>query len=348
MSKDMSLVWQMSVAGAAGAMTALSKATQAMKDVKDSTEDLVKSQKKLESLDKVAEAYKNANSEYNKAAKNLESLRKAYLKSNNVTAEFKEQIKNAEKHVEKLNKQKEKQKHIFQAARSELEKEGIKLEGYKKKLKEVNDELEKQEKLKKDLSKAQAISDLGSKFSQKGSEQIKTGLATGAALALPVKFYMDVEESQADLRKILGKEAEKYYDKLAEISKNSPLSQIEVNQIAGSLAQSGIKGEDIVAYTDMAGKMKVAFDISTDEAGTFLAKTKEQLNLSKDELFSYMDTLNMLSNNYSVTAAQLADVSARTGGFAKSINLSKESNMAFATFLISANVSAEQTKYSSW
>lgn len=343
MSKDMSLVWQMSVAGAAGAMTALSKATQAMKDVKDSTEDLVKSQKKLESLDKVAEAYKNANSEYNKAVKNLESLRKAYLKSNNVTAEFKEQIKNAEKHVEKLNKQKERQKHIFQAARSELEKESIKLEGYKKKLKEVNDELEKQEKLKKDLSKAQAISDLGSKFSQKGSEQIKTGLATGAALALPVKFYMDVEESQADLRKILGKEAEKYYDKLAEISKNSPLSQIEVNQIAGSLAQSGIKGEDIVAYTDMAGKMKVAFDISTDEAGTFLAKTKEQLNLSKDELFSYMDTLNMLSNNYSVTAAQLADVSARTGGFAKSINLSKESNMAFATSLISANVSAEQT-----
>ena len=321
----------------------ISKATQAIKDVKDSTEDLVKTQKKLEDLDKVAEAYKGANSEYNKAVKNLESLRKAYLKSNNVTAEFKEQVKNAEKNVEKLNKQKERQKHIFQAARSELEKEGIKLEGYKKRLKEVNDELKKQEKLKRDLSKAQAISDLGSKFSQKGSGQIKTGLATGAVLALPVKFYMDVEESQADLRKILGKEAEKYYDKLAEISKNSPLSQIEINEIAGSLAQSGIKGEDIVAYTDMAGKMKVAFDITTDEAGTFLAKTKEQLNLSKDELFSYMDTLNMLSNNYSVTAAQLADVSARTGGFAKSINLSKESNMAFATSLISTGVTAEQT-----
>lgn len=343
MSKDMNLVWQMSVAGAAGAMAAISKATQSIKEVKESTEDLVKTQKKLESLDKVAEAYKNANSEYNKAAKNLEQLRKAYAKSNNVTAEFKEQVKNAEKQVDKLNKQKERQKHIFQAARSELEKEGIKLEGYKKKLKEVNEELKKQEKLKKSLSKAQAISDLGDQFSKKGSEQIRRGAATGAALAIPVKFYMDVEESQADLRKILGKEAEKYYDKLAEISKNSPLSQIEVNEIAGSLAQSGIKGEDIVTYTGMAGKMKVAFDISTDEAGTFLAKTKEQLNLSKDELFSYMDTLNMLSNNYSVTAAQLADVSARTGGFAKSINLSKESNMAFATSLISTGVTAEQT-----
>ena len=343
MAKDMSLIWQMGVAGASETMSILSKAAKSLNEVKDSTEDLVKTQKKLENLDKVAEAYKNANSEYNKAAKNLEQLRKAYAKSNNVTAEFKEQVKNAEKQVDKLNKQKERQKHIFEAARSELEKEGIKLEGYKKKLKEVNEELKKQEKLKKALSKAQAISDMGDAFSKKGSEQITKGATIGAALAVPVKFYMDVEESQADLRKILGKEAEKYYDDLAELSKNGPLSQIEINEIAGSLAQSGIKGEDIVAYSDMAGKMKVAFDISTDEAGTFLAKTKEQLNLSKDELFSYMDTLNMLSNNYSVTAAQLADVSARTGGFAKSINLSKESNMAFATSLISTGVTAEQT-----
>ena len=343
MAKDMSLIWQMGVAGANETMAILSKAAKSLNEVKDSTEDLVKTQKKLEGLDKVAEAYKNANSEYNKAAKNLEQLRKAYAKSNNVTAEFKEQVKNEEKQVDKLNKQKERQKHVFEAARSALENEGIKLEGYKKKLKEVNEELKKQEKLKKDLSKAQAISDIGDQFSKKGSEQLRRGAATGAALAIPVKFYMDVEESQADLRKILGKEAEKYYDDLAELSKNGPLSQIEINEIAGSLAQSGIKGEDIVAYSDMAGKMKVAFDISTDEAGTFLAKTKEQLNLSKDELFSYMDTLNMLSNNYSVTAAQLADVSARTGGFAKSINLSKESNMAFATSLISTGVTAEQT-----
>lgn len=343
MAKDMSLIWQMGVAGANETMAILSKAAKSLNEVKDSTEDLVKTQKKLEGLDKVAEAYKNANAEYNKAAKNLEQLRKAYAKSNNVTAEFKEQVKNAEKQVDKLNKQKERQKHVFEAARSALENEGIKLEGYKKKLKEVNEELKKQEKLKKDLSKAQAISDMGDAFSKKGSEQLRRGAATGAALAIPVKFYMDVEESQADLRKILGKEAEKYYDDLAELSKNGPLSQIEINEIAGSLAQSGIAGEDIVDYSNMAGKMKVAFDISTDEAGTFLAKTKEQLNLSKDELFSYMDTLNMLSNNYSVTAAQLADVSARTGGFAKSINLSKESNMAFATSLISTGVTAEQT-----
>jgi len=343
MSRDMSLVWQMSIAGAAGAMTALSKATQAMKDVKDSTEDLAETQKKLEKLDKVAEVYRKTNSEYNKSVKLLKVLKESYQRNGKVTTEFKEQIKNAEKHVEKLNKQKERQKHIFQAARSELEKEGIELYGYKKKLKEVNDELKKQTELQKRLTWVQSQNDMVSKIKTKGSEQIRTGLSVGAALLIPVKMQMDIEESQADLRKILGNEAKKYYDDLAKISENSPLSQVEVNQIAGSLAQSGIKGEDIVAYTDMAGKMKVAFDISTDEAGTFLAKTKEQLNLSKNELFSYMDTLNMLSNNYSVSAAQLADVSGRTGGLAKQVGIAKEANMAFATSLISSNMGAERS-----
>ena len=343
MSKDMSLVWQMGVAGAAGAMSSFSKATQAIIDMKESTENLAKTQKKLEKLDKVAEVYRKTNSEYNKSVKLLEALKESYRKNGKVTAEFKEQIKNTEKHVEKLNKQKERQKHIFQAARSELEKEGIELYGYKKKLREVNDELKKQTELQKRLTWVQSQNDMISKIKTKGSEQIRTGLATGAALLVPIKIQMDIEESQADLRKILGKEAEKYYVDLAKISENSPLSQVEVNQIAGSLAQSGIKGEDIVAYTDMAGKMKVAFDISTDEAGTFLAKTKEQLNLSKDELFSYMDTLNMLSNNYSVSAAQLADVSGRTGGLAKQFGIAKEANMAFATSLISSNMGVERS-----
>ena len=343
MSRDMSLVWQMGVAGAAGTMSSFSKATQAIIDMKESTEDLAKTQKKLEKLDKVAEVYRKTNSEYNKSVKLLEVLKEAYRKNGNATSEFKEQIKNTEKNVEKLNRQKERQKHIFHAARSELEKEGIELYGYKKRLKEVNAELKKQAELQKRLTWLQSQNDMVDKLKAKGSEQIRNGLATGAALLVPIKIQMDIEESQADLRKILGKEAEKYYVDLAKISENSPLSQVEVNQIAGSLAQSGIKGEDIVAYTDMAGKMKVAFDISTDEAGTFLAKTKEQLNLSKDELFSYMDTLNMLSNNYSVSAAQLADVSGRTGGLAKQFGIAKEANMAFATSLISSNMGVERS-----
>ena len=343
MSKNFALQFLMEVAGVAGSITALSAVASKTKELKDKTDELSNTQKKLEDMSKLHKNFQNMNKEYANAVKQLAKLKEEYVRSGHGNAEFAKKVKEAEKHVDRLNQQKQRQAHLFKAARSELEKSGITLKNYKQKLEEVNKELKKELEFNEKLAKHNLMADEGSKIHQKGKDQIKTGAVTLAALAVPVKIYMDIEESQADLRKILGEEAEKYYGKLAEISKNNPLSQVEINKIAGSLAQSGIKGEDIVAYTEMAGKMKVAFDISTDEAGTFLAKTRDQLDLSKDELFSYMDTLNMLSNNYSVTAAQLADVSARTGGFAKSINLSKESNMAFATSLISTGVTAEQT-----
>ena len=343
MSKNFALQFLMEVAGVASSITALSAVASKTKELKDKTDELSNTQKKLEDMSKLHKNFQNMNKEYANAVKQLAKLKEEYVRSGYGNAEFAKKVKEAEKHVDRLNQQKQRQAHLFKSARSELEKSGITLKNYKQKLEEVNKELKKELEFNEKLAKHNLMADEGSKIHQKGKDQIKTGAVTLAALAVPVKIYMDIEESQADLRKILGEEAEKYYGKLAEISKNNPLSQVEINQIAGSLAQSGIKGEDIVAYTEMAGKMKVAFDISTDEAGTFLAKTRDQLDLSKDELFSYMDTLNMLSNNYSVTAAQLADVSARTGGFAKSINLSKESNMAFATSLISTGVTAEQT-----
>lgn len=132
----------------------------------------------------------------------------------------------------------------------ELKDKTDELSNTQKKLEEVNKELKKELEFNEKLAKHNLVADEGSKIHQKGKEQIKTGAVTLAALAVPVKIYMDIEESQADLRKILGEEAEKYYDKLAEISKNNPLSQVEINQIASSLAQSGIKGKDIVAYTE--------------------------------------------------------------------------------------------------
>lgn len=343
MARDMTLTYAMGVVGLAGALKAFSSMKDNIKDVEDATKDLTKAQKKLEKLDKMKESFTNINKEYAQSVKYLSKLKDEYNKTGKGNAEFAKKVKDAEKYVNELNKQKERQAHVFKTARSELEKEGITLKNYKQKLNDVNNALKKEIDLKNKLEKSKSIENTLGDISQKGSQQIKTGLAIGTGLAIPVKLYMDLEESQADLRKILGKEAEKYYADLAEISKNNPLSQVEINEIAGSLAQSGIKGDDIVAYTEMASKMKVAFDISTDEAGQFLAKTKEQLNLSKDDLYSYMDTINMLSNHYAVSAAQLSDVSGRTAGFAKTVNVSKEANMAFATSLISSNVNAEQT-----
>nr|DAQ81953.1 MAG TPA: minor tail protein [Caudoviricetes sp.] len=147
---------------------------------------------------------------------------------------------------------------------------------------------------------------------------------------------------------MLGDEAQKYYGALREISDNSPLSQPEVFEIAGSLAQSGVASENLVEFTKKANQLKVAFDITTQEAGQFLAKTKEQLGLTKEEMFSFADTINYMSDNTASTASQLVDFSQRVGSVARTANVSKEANIALGATLIAtgteANVAATGIK----
>ena len=93
----------------------------------------------------------------------------------------------------------------------ELKDKTDELSNTQKKLGEVNKELKKELEFNEKLAKHNLVADEGSKIHQKGKDQIKTS---------------------------------------GNFKKNNPLSQVEINEIASSLAQSGIKGKDIVAYTE--------------------------------------------------------------------------------------------------
>ena len=348
MAKNMELNIVMSAA-VAGALTGMAQVANAMKNTAKSAEELGKKakelekvQKSLEKVEKLKSAYVNVSKEY------LHELKEAYNKTGQSNTELAKKIKEQEKVVNSLNKQKERQKHVFEAARSAIEGENQSLGSYKSQLTKVNSELEKMNKLKEAQKRYEARQENIGKVKEFGDRTFNRGMATAGALAVPVKVYMDVEESQADLRKMLGKEAEKYYADIRKISENSPLSQPELYEIAGSLAQSGIVGNQIVEYTNKAQQLKVAFDMSTQEAGQFLAKTKEQLGLTKKEVFSFADTINYMSDNTASVATQLVDFSQRVGSVARTANVSKEANIALGATLIAtgteANVAATGIK----
>ena len=354
MAKNMELNIVMSAA-VAGALTGMAQVANAMKNTAKSAEELgkkakelEKAQRALEKVEKLKSAYVNVSKEYLNAARKLHDLKEAYNKTGQSNTELAKKIKEQEKVVNSLNKQKERQKHVFEAARSAIEGENQSLGSYKSQLTKVNSELEKMNKLKEAQKRYEARQENIGKVKEFGDRTFNRGMATAGALAVPVKVYMDVEESQADLRKMLGKEAEKYYADIRKISENSPLSQPELYEIAGSLAQSGIVGNQIVEYTNKAQQLKVAFDMSTQEAGQFLAKTKEQLGLTKKEVFSFADTINYMSDNTASVATQLVDFSQRVGSVARTANVSKEANIALGATLIAtgteANVAATGIK----
>lgn len=349
---ELNIVLGAAVAGAINGMSqvanALKNTTKSVKEFEKEIKSMEKAQRAFQNMDKAREGLNKINSEYKKAAEHLQKLKAEYERTGSSNKQLAKEIEQAEKNVGKLNKQKERQQHVFEAARSKIEAEGASLSNYRNKVQEVEKEIEKMNRLKAAQGRYEARQESIGKVKEFGDRTFNRGIATAGALAVPMKVYMDVEESQADLRKMLGDEAKKYYADIRKISENSPLSQPELYEIAGSLAQSGIVGDQIVEYTNKAQQLKVAFDMSTQEAGQFLAKTKEQLGLTKKEVFSFADTINYMSDNTASVATQLVDFSQRVGSVARTANVSKEANIALGATLIAtgteANVAATGIK----
>jgi putative tail protein len=126
----------MEVAGVAASITALSAVASKTKELKDKTDELSNTQKKLEDMSKLHKNFQSMNKEYANAVKQLAKLKEEYVRSGYGNAEFAKKVKEAEKHVDRLNQQKQRQAHLFKTARSELEKSGITLKNYKQKLEE--------------------------------------------------------------------------------------------------------------------------------------------------------------------------------------------------------------------
>ena len=157
---------------------------------------------------------------------------------------------------------------------------------------------------------------------------------------------MDIEEAQADLKKIVTfetKELEKQFNsEIKNISLVSPLSQVELYEIAGSGAQAGIAREELIQYTKDAQRIKVAFDLSTESAGEFLAKTRSQLGLNQKQVMEYADTINYLSDNTASKASELVDISQRVANLGGMAGVSKEAVLGFGATLVSVGQTSEQ------
>lgn len=333
---------------AGGALTALNSLGKAMSDTGEKYKKLAEemnrnkaSQNEVKKMEQLTKSYVSAGKEWITAVTKLRKLKEAYDKTGKSNTKLAEKIKQQEKAVEKLNAKKLQEERAFKRAQSAIESEHKSLKQYREAVEKTTKSLERQQKLKRMEENYKKRNENLDKLSSYGDIATKVGVVTGAAVTVPLKIYMDVEESQADLRKMLGDEAQKYYGALREISDNSPLSQPEVFEIAGSLAQSGVASENLVEFTKKANQLKVAFDITTQEAGQFLAKTKEQLGLTKEEVFSFADTINYMSDNTASTASQLVDFSQRVGSVARTASVSKEANIALGATLIATGTEAD-------
>lgn len=333
------------ISGMSQVANALKNTTKSVKEFEKEIKSMEKAQKAFQNMDKARDGLNKINSEYKKASEHLQKLKAEYERTGSSNKQLAKEIEQAEKNVGKLNKQKERQQHAFEAARSKIEAEGASLSNYRNKVQEVEKEIEKMNKLKEAQKRYDARQETVGKMKDFGDKQIMQGMGMAGALAVPVKLAVDLENAQADLKKVAdfsSKQMETgFYKAMRNFSENSPLSQVELFQIAGAGAQAGIKTDELERYTKDAAKIKVAFDMNTEAAGNFLAKTRAQLNLDQNGVMQYADVINYLANTVAVTAPEVADISSRVAGLGGMAGISKEGVAALGASLVSFSVPSE-------
>ena len=276
----------------------------------------------------------------------LEELKKSYSGSAKETKEFKDRQKEAEKEVRALEKSQQRQNEQLRKTEAELRAAGVDTNNYRGRLREMNSELALAEKRQLAFSRSLELSNrmrgAGQNYKQQGLAQMRKwsmmGAGIGATIALPAKFSIDFEESFADIKKLVdfqSKEEEKAFQAQIRMkAKNSSVSAKEYSEIVAAGAQSDIPKNDLLSFADDAAKMKVAWGISAEAAGEFMAKTRTQLGLTQNEMREFGDTINYLSDNTASKAEEIANISRRVGNVAKSQNVSKESNAAYGATLV--------------
>ena len=333
------------ISGMSQVANALKNTTKSVKEFEKEIKSMEKAQKAFQNMDKARDGLNKINSEYKKAAEHLQKLKAEYERTGSSNKQLAKEIEQAEKNVGKLNKQKERQQHVFEAARSKIEAEGASLSNYRNKVQEVEKEIEKMNKLKEAQKRYDARQESIGRMKDFGDKQIAQGMGVAGALAVPVKLAVDLENARADLKKVAdfsSKQMETgFYKAMRNFSENSPLSQVELFQIAGAGAQAGIKTDELEKYTKDAAKIKVAFDMNTEAAGNFLAKTRAQLNLDQNGVMQYANVINYLANNVAATAPEIADISSRVAGLGGMAGISKEGVAALGASLVSVGVPSE-------
>ncbi|KKX24305.1 phage tail tape measure protein [Rhizobium sp. LC145] len=166
------------------------------------------------------------------------------------------------------------------------------------------------------------------------SEGIKS--TAGAAIQFESAF--------ADVRKVVDANEEQFENLRRTIRQMSTELPIAANDIAALFAaagESGVATSDLKAFSEMAARVGIAFDMSAGEAGESLAKLKTQLGLSVAETGDMADAINHLSNNMASKAKDITRYMLRVGALAEMGGFTKEQIAGIGSAMIAAGAEAE-------
>lgn len=160
---------------------------------------------------------------------------------------------------------------------------------------------------------------------------LRTALAGSAAVmaaAFPVKQAIDFEFAMSDVLKVLDDITPK---QLQALEKQVFTTSIAMGKLPKNIAavvaaggRLGIPLENLGAFTRLASKVGVAFDITDEIAGDSLASITDKLGLTINRTGDLMDAINHLADNTSAKAGGMIEIIGRISGTMKTVEMPPE------------------------
>lgn len=168
--------------------------------------------------------------------------------------------------------------------------------------------------------------------------------AAGAALVIPVRRAMELEDAMADIAKVSNFEGEglaKLRNDIVDLSKQIPMSASEIAGLAAELSAAGTADSELLRMTALVARVGVAYGMTGAEAGENLGKIRAALGLTIEETERYADAINALSDGTASKASDLTDFSRRVGSLGKMYGYTNEQVLAYGSAMISSGATAE-------
>ncbi|SFK98134.1 phage tail tape measure protein, TP901 family, core region [Pseudovibrio ascidiaceicola] len=272
---------------------------------------------------------------YHQAEEGAEKLSRETRKVSKSLTDMKNGLRSAGMNVKDLTAEERKLTAAMDKTSEAIDAQNTKL-SQQKKAAQVREQ--KQQAMKGKAVKAGAIGAGGAAAFYGGQRALR-------AWYNPVDVAIDVEDAFAGVKAkttFENEEEEKKF-KQATIDKSTkiamPLTELFALQEEGSGA--GIAKEDLMRFTELAGKTGVAFDLDGGLTGKVLAKTKTALGTDLDGLSDYVDAVNHLSNKTSSQAPDLLNYFSRVAGRFGKAGFTQNQTLALGSSMIASNFAPE-------
>ncbi|WP_018694451.1 phage tail tape measure protein [Algicola sagamiensis] len=172
--------------------------------------------------------------------------------------------------------------------------------------------------------------------------QLIDTIALGYAFSKPIQAAMDFEDAMTDVTKnVANADFDTMRTAINEIAKVSPLGATGVAKLVSEAGKIGFGAKQALEFSKVSEQMAVAFELSTNEAGSYITKFVSSMGLGLGKIGELGDAINYLGDNTTSNAKNITQITSRFGSLGLKAGFSKEQTAALAAAMDGVSPNAE-------